>query len=157
MRDRGWSRLCVCVCVFAQACSPACDDLYRLEWFNCISGTAFYSACTQSNTLNIYHCGAEWCCEFGVLVTIVSKQLPNKVQMWFQNGTEAQDTHTRTCTHAYTQNTLWVIYVMPGIDYYQMRGESNSWQINHMDHFNLPTYRFVILHPPFLAQKPMIC
>lgn len=87
----------VCVHVCTGVCSPAFDVLYRVEQFDCISGTAFYSVCTESNILNIYHSGAQQCCEFGVLVIVVSKQLTNKVQMCFQNGTEVQDTHMHTC------------------------------------------------------------
>lgn len=99
MTDRGWFCLCVCVCAHTM-CSPACGGPCRLEWFDCVSGRAYYSACTQPNTLNIYHTGAERCCKCGVLVTISCKHLPNKVQMWFQNGTEVQNTRMRAHMHA---------------------------------------------------------
>lgn len=114
------------VCVRTGVHPTVCNGFHRLKQFACISGTACYSTCTQLYTLNIYHCGAERCCEFAVLVMIMSKQLSNKAQMCFQNGTEVLDTGMHTCTRAYTRNTLWVIYIMPGIDYYQMVGESNS-------------------------------
>lgn len=139
MRDRGWSCLCMYVCARAVVCSAACDGLYRLEWFDCISGTAFYSARTQSNTLNIYHCGAERCCEFGVLVAIVSKQLPNKVQMWFQNGTEVQDTHTRAHAYMHTHKiccglfTLCLVLIIT-----RWEGKAIADRLTIWNCFNLP-------------------
>jgi len=63
----------------------------------------------------------------------------------------------RKCMHASTPRTLRVIYIMPGIDYYQMVGEGYSWQIIRMDllYFTL-SYRFAVLPPPFLALNPVI-
>lgn len=155
--DRGWSCSCVCVCAHT-ACSPACGGPCGLEWSDCISGRAHYSACTLPNTLNIYHTEAERCCKCGVLVTISSKHPPNEVQMWFPNGTEVRNSRMHTRTHARTQNNCGLFMSCLVLIITRWESKAIADRLTRWICFNLPWViglQFSLL--TFLAQKSTIC